>query len=52
MQTLYKWIVLTVLILAAMASYSYGFSEGVFLFVIVGVVFELSFWFRLFRKSL
>ena len=40
-----KWLILLVLLFAALASYSYGFSQGIVLFVALGVILELSFWF-------
>jgi hypothetical protein len=46
-----KWIILTVLILAAIACYSYGSSTGLFVFIVVGVIFELAFWFGVFSKK-
>ena len=43
------WILLS-LIAAAAVSYSVGFMVGLGLFVAAGVVFELAFWFELFRR--
>jgi len=43
------WILLA-LITAAVVSYSVGFMVGLGLFVAAGVVFELAFWFELFRR--
>ena len=43
------WILLA-LISAAVVSYSVGFMLGVGLFVFAGAVFELAFWFGLFRR--
>jgi len=48
MKQLYRWILVFVFLLAALASYSAGSSTGVFLFVILGLVFECMFWFKLF----
>lgn len=44
------WILLA-LISAAVVSYSVGFMVGLGVFVAVGVVFELAFWFQLFRQK-
>ncbi|GHE76828.1 hypothetical protein [Thalassotalea profundi] len=46
-----KWIILAILILAALACYSYGNSTGLFVFMIMGVIFELAFWFGVFSKK-
>jgi hypothetical protein len=43
------WIVLA-LISAAVVSYSLGLMLGLGLLVAAGVVFELAFWFGLFRR--
>jgi len=43
------WILLA-LISAAVVSYSVGFMVGLGLLVAAGVVFELAFWFELFRR--
>lgn len=39
-----KWLVLLALLVGAGTSYGYGFSEGIWIFVVLGVLFELSFW--------
>lgn len=51
MKVFHKWVIIAVLLFAALASYSYGFSEGVFIFVALGIVFELLFWFKIFGKK-
>lgn len=51
MKVFHKWVIIAVLLFAALASYSYGFSEGVFIFVGLGIVFELLFWFKIFGKK-
>jgi hypothetical protein len=51
MKTLHKWIILCALLLAAIASYSYGSSQGVVAFILIGVIFELTFWFKLLKKK-
>lgn len=51
MNTIPRWLVLTLLIVAAVACYSVGFTPGMGLFLILGVVFELSFWLKLFRRT-
>jgi len=44
------WILLA-LVSAAVVSYSVGFMVGLWLFVVAGGVFELAFWFELFRRT-
>ncbi len=51
MKITHKWIVLVTLLLAALISYAYGFSEGVAIFIVLGVIFELAFWIGAISKS-
>lgn len=51
MNKIYRFIILTALIIAALVSYSYGSSTGIFVFIILGFAFEGMFWFGLFRKK-
>jgi hypothetical protein len=51
MKTLHKWIILCTLLFAAIASYSYGSSQGVIVFVLMGMIFELMFWLKIFKKK-
>ncbi len=51
MKTLHKWIILSALLFAAIASYSYGSSQGVVAFILIGIIFELTFWLKLFKKK-
>ena len=39
-----KWIILIALMISAVFSYDYGFTEGVWTFVMLGMLFEFSFW--------
>ncbi|ATC86365.1 hypothetical protein P20429_0236 [Pseudoalteromonas sp. BSi20429] len=39
------------LLLAALISYGYGFSQGIVIFVVLGVALELTFWFGVFGKK-
>ena len=48
MKTLYRYIIVLVLLLAAIASYSIGSSKGLFVFILLGFIFEAGFWFGLF----
>ncbi len=48
MNTFIKWLILILLLLGAAVSYSSGFSEGTWGFIILGAIFELSFWVGLF----
>nr|WP_310733154.1 hypothetical protein [Colwellia sp. MB02u-10] len=51
MNKIYRFIILAVLITAAISSYSYGSSTGIFLFIILGFLFEGLFWFGLLGKK-
>ena len=44
-----RYLALFLLFGAAGISYAVGFAVGFWLFVAVGVIFELAFWFELFR---
>ena len=44
-----RHVVTGLFLLAALACYAVGFAAGVYMFLAVGVVFELVFWGRLFR---
>ena len=46
-----RWLVLTLLIVAAIACYSVGFVAGFGFFLFVGVVFELMFWVKLINRK-
>lgn len=52
MKKFYKWIILATLLVAALISYSYGFSHGVATFIVLGVVLELSFWLGVFGENI
>jgi len=51
MNKLYRFLILTVLIIAALSSYSYGNSTGLFVFVLLGFAFEGMFWVGLFQNK-
>jgi len=51
MKMYHKWVTLLILLFAALISYAYGFSQGVTIFIILGVALELGFWIGLFSKS-
>ena len=51
MNKIYRFLILAVLIVAALSFYSYGSSKGAFVFIILGFIFEGLFWFGLFRKG-
>ena len=44
-----RWLVLSVLIAAAIGCYLIGFRLGLTLFLVLGVLFELGFWFKLLK---
>ncbi|MEM7358371.1 MAG: hypothetical protein AAF431_04710 [Pseudomonadota bacterium] len=46
-----RWLILSLLIGAAVLCYIIGFTPGMGLFLILGMVFELSFWVKVFRHS-
>jgi len=48
MNTFKKWLILILLAFGAAVSYGSGFSGGMWGFIILGAVFELSFWYGLF----
>ena len=50
-KTLYRYLIIFALLLAAIASYSYGHTTGLFLFIILGLAFEAAFWFKLFLNK-
>lgn len=48
-----RWIILPLLALAAIFSYSVGNTSNLVVFLCIGLVFELAFWFKAFpRKGL
>jgi hypothetical protein len=51
MNSFTRWLILAILIIAAVACYSYGSSTGIFIFIIAGVGFELAFWFGIFSRK-
>lgn len=51
MKTLYRWILLMALICAALGFYSYGSVTGAFVFIMLGLLFEAAFWFKLFKPN-
>lgn len=51
MKKLYRWIILALLLFAALSAYSYGNATGVFVFIVLGFLFEGAFWFGLFGKK-
>lgn len=51
MKIFHKWIVLITLLLAALMSYSVGFSQGIIFFIALGLVLEFAFWFGALSKK-
>jgi len=51
MNKIYRFIILALLIVAAISAYSYGHSTGIFVFIMLGFAFEGMFWMGLFRKK-
>ncbi|UUO25753.1 hypothetical protein FGD67_17425 [Colwellia sp. M166] len=46
-----KWLILALLLLAALVSYHYGFSQSMVIFIALGLIFEMIFWFKITRKK-
>jgi hypothetical protein len=51
MNKITKWLVLLVLIFTAISFYSYGNSTGMFIFIVLGFLFEGAFWLKLFNRK-
>ncbi|MFT6270685.1 MAG: hypothetical protein ACJAVV_003524 [Alphaproteobacteria bacterium] len=51
MNKIYRFLILAALIFAALGSYSYGNSTGIFVFIMLGFAFEGFFWLGLFGKN-
>ncbi|MEG3766696.1 hypothetical protein [Alteromonas sp. 14N.309.X.WAT.G.H12] len=51
MKTLFRYLLIFALFVAAMSSYSYGNQMGMFLFVVLGLFLETAFWFNLFPRK-
>lgn len=51
MSTIMKWLILLALIFIAISFYSYGNSTGMFIFIILGFLFEGAFWLKLFKRK-
>jgi mannose/fructose/N-acetylgalactosamine-specific phosphotransferase system component IID len=51
MSAIIKWIILLVLISIAISFYSYGNSTGMFIFIVLGVLFEAAFWLKLSNRK-
>lgn len=49
MSALTKWSFIVICLLLALGSYGIGFFKGTFLFVILGLLFELGFWIGIFN---
>lgn len=44
-----RWIVISVLLICAVACYLVGSVKGIGIFLIAGVLFELAFWLKIIR---
>ncbi|CAH9050755.1 hypothetical protein PSECIP111951_02135 [Pseudoalteromonas holothuriae] len=51
MKTVYRFLVLFALIVAAIASYTYSSTTGLFIFVMLGFTFEAAFWLKVFPNK-
>lgn len=45
-----RYLILFLLLAAAGVSYAIGFTAGFWLFIAIGVMFELAFWLKLFES--
>lgn len=51
MKIILRLVIVLALLAAAIASYSAGISSGVFIFIVLGFLFEAGFWFGLFPRK-
>jgi len=51
MKQIYRWSILSVLIVVAISFYSYGSSTGMFIFILLGFLVEIAFWLKLFDRG-
>lgn len=51
MKIILRLVIVIALLAAAIASYSAGISSGVFIFIVLGFLFEAGFWFGLFPRK-
>jgi hypothetical protein len=47
MATHYRWLILSALIISALALYAVGSMAGFSVFLLLGAVFEIAFWVKL-----
>ncbi|CCQ10029.1 hypothetical protein PALB_8940 [Pseudoalteromonas luteoviolacea B = ATCC 29581] len=48
MGKMYRILILLALIIASLICYQYGGQTGIFVFIILGFLFEAAFWLKLF----
>lgn len=51
MKTTTRYLLLLVVLFAAIGSYAMGVQSGVFVFIIIGFVLEMTFWLKLFPRK-
>lgn len=51
MKIIFRLVILLALLAAAITSYSVGIGSGVFVFIVLGFLFEAGFWLGLFPMS-
>lgn len=51
MKIILRLVIVLALLAAAIASYSAGISSGVFIFIVLGFLFESGFWIGLFPRK-
>jgi len=51
MNNIPRWLILTLLLIATVACYFVGFMIGVGVFLAIGIIFELVFWLKLFKRN-
>lgn len=45
-----KYFILALLLLMALGSYQYAFSQGIVIFIVLGLIFDMTFWFSITGK--
>jgi len=48
MNTAVRWLIVVTLLIAAIGSYTIGSTKSLGIFLVLGVIFELCFWFGIF----
>ncbi len=46
-----KYFILALLLLMALGSYQYAFSQAIVIFIVLGLIFDMTFWFSITGKK-